>query len=88
MASSIRDLALSETGFVFDPSSGATFTVNATGLCVLHALKEGLSWGEIATRLSERFDVRSGDPARDVAELAGMLRQEGLLPASDKGAES
>ena len=26
----LRDLALSDTGFVFDPCSGATFTVNAT----------------------------------------------------------
>ena len=36
----LRDLALSDTGFVFDPCSGATFTVNATGLAVLKGLTD------------------------------------------------
>ena len=39
----LGDLALSDTGFAFDPLTGATFTVNATGLCVLLAMKEGLA---------------------------------------------
>lgn len=81
MAPRLRDLALSDTGFVFDPSSGATFTVNAAGLCVLQALKDGLSRGEIGARLRERFDVRSGDPARDVADFEDLLRQQGILPS-------
>ncbi len=80
MASTLRDLALSDTGFVFDPSSGATFTVNAAGLCVLQALRDGLSRGEIGARLRERFDVRSGDPSRDVADFEDLLRHHGLLP--------
>src|SRR5205085_12462462 len=33
----LKDLAISETGFVFDPYTGATFTTNATGHCVLVA---------------------------------------------------
>jgi PqqD family protein of HPr-rel-A system len=74
----LRELALSDTGFVFDPSSGATFTVNPTGLCVLKALQEGLSRAEIGARLRERFEVRSGDPARDVADFEELLRQHGL----------
>lgn len=76
----LRDLALSDTGFVFDPYSGATFTVNPSGLCVLSALKEGLSREAIRARLVERFDVRGGDPARDVDEFIDTLRQHGLLP--------
>jgi PqqD family protein of HPr-rel-A system len=76
----LRDLALSDTGFVFDPYSGATFTVNATGLCVLSALKDGLSRDAVRARLSERFDVRGGDPSRDVDEFIDTLRQHGLVP--------
>ena len=30
-ATHLKDLALSDTGFVFDPYTGATFTTNATG---------------------------------------------------------
>jgi hypothetical protein len=32
------DLAVSESGFVFDPWSGSTFTVNSTGLVLLAGL--------------------------------------------------
>jgi hypothetical protein len=78
MIAGLRQLALSDTGFVFDPQSGATFTVNATGLCVLKALQEGLSRGEIGARLRDRFEVRSGDPARDVGDFEELLGQHGL----------
>jgi PqqD family protein of HPr-rel-A system len=80
----LKDLALSDTGFVFDPSSGATFTVNATGLCVLRAMKDGLSQAEIGARLRERFDVRAGDPARDVGDFVELLRQHGVVAGDDR----
>ena len=81
MGSRIKELATSDTGFVFDPVSGSTFTVNATGLCVLRALKDGLSREQIARQLGERFDVRSGDPARDVGDFMALLVQHGLTAA-------
>lgn len=80
----LQDLALSDTGFVFDPASGATFTVNASGLCVLKAMRDGLSRAEIAARLRERFDVRAGDPARDVADFMELLAQHGVLPRDEE----
>lgn len=80
----LRDLALSDTGFVFDPYSGATFTVNATGLCILSALKDELTVTAIAARLAERFDVRGSDLTRDVHEFIEALRQHGLAPEEQK----
>ncbi len=56
----IKQLAVSDTGFVFDPQTGQSFTVNRTGRLVLDCLKdlqedEGL---ELAARqLSERCSV-------------------------------
>ena len=65
-ATHLKDLALSDTGFVFDPYTGATFTTNATGLAILQALREGLGRSAIIERLRERFDVHgdleSGQP--------------------------
>ena len=63
-----------------NPFTGATFTVNPTGLCVLQALKEGLGRKEIDLRLKDRFDVRASDPARDVDEFVHLLRQHGIVP--------
>jgi hypothetical protein len=75
----LGDLALSDTGFAFDPYSGSTFTVNATGHCVLLALKEGLALDAIADRVRERFDARGADVIRDVDDFVASLRQHGLV---------
>lgn len=75
----LGDLALSDTGFAFDPFSGATFTVNATGLCVLQALKEGLGAEALRDRVRARFDARGADVGRDVDDFVAALRQHGLL---------
>jgi hypothetical protein len=76
---SLAELAVSDTGFAFDPCSGATFTMNATGMAVLAALKEGLEPEAAAARIRAAFDVRGADVARDVADFVAALRQQGIL---------
>lgn len=77
----LRDLAISETGFVFDPFSGATFTVNATALCILDGLKRGLDRASIASALHAKFDTLEADLPRDIDEVLQALRMFGLVPA-------
>ena len=76
----LRDLAVSETGFVFDPYSGATFSLNASALCLLRGLKEGLDREELLARLEELFDVTDADLSRDIDEFLELLRYNGVLP--------
>ena len=76
----LRDLALSDSGFVFDPMTGHSFTVNATGLCVLQGLKEGQTPEAIVARLTSGFETDSGeDAARDVQDFIMQLRECGLV---------
>lgn len=76
----LRDLAISDTGFLFDPYTGSTFSLNETGLAVLAGLREGLSSQAIVARLSEEFEVpEAADLARDVAEFIHLLRRNGLV---------
>lgn len=78
--SRLRDLALSDTGFVFDPYSGHTFTVNASGLTILRALKQGASVDEAVARVQDEFEPEGGeDVARDVTDYVAMLRSLGLV---------
>ncbi len=77
----LRDLAISETGFLFDPYTGSTFSANEPGLTVLEGLREGLGVADIATRLRESFDVpAAADVERDVGEFVHLLRRSGLVP--------
>lgn len=76
----LENLAVSGTGVVFDPTSGATFTLNASGLVILNALREGLSLDETAARLRHRFEV-GADARAEVVEFVARLRRHGIVPA-------
>lgn len=78
--SRLRSLAISESGFLFDPVTGHTFNVNATGLAILQALKAGKSEDEVVAMLAEDFEQEGGeDVGRDVEEFLARLREHGLL---------
>lgn len=82
----IRDLALSDSGFVFDPYSGATFSLNATGRAALDALRRGASAAEIEQHLRDAFSVEEGaDVARDVRDFLHAVRAQGWpAPGGDE----
>jgi len=77
----LRDLAISETGFLFDPHTGSTFSINETGLVVLEALRDGEDRQTIIARLRDGFEVPGlVDLDRDIDELVHLLRRNALLP--------
>jgi hypothetical protein len=76
----LNDLAISESGFVFDPYSGGTFTVNKSAMVLLRALREGLDRDGMKSRLRDEFQVADADLDNDVGEFTRLLVQQGLLP--------
>jgi hypothetical protein len=51
------NIALSENGFVFNPSTGDSFTMNSTAKEVLMLIKEGNTLSRISELLLEKYDV-------------------------------
>jgi hypothetical protein len=77
------ELAISRSGFVFDPHSGATFTLNRTGLEIVDALKQGATCAQISALLRETYaDVPPGLD-HDVKAFVRELRQQGLTNVDD-----
>ena len=77
----LKDLALSDSGFVFDPYTGLTFSVNATGRAILDALKQGATPEAAEERLRASFATTAADDlSRDVREFLLLLRESGILP--------
>jgi len=74
-ASALRRLAISESGFVFDPMSGHHFTVNETGLEILRCLQKEQGLPELLSQLGQEYSVGTRELERDVLEFAGMLRK-------------
>jgi hypothetical protein len=83
MSQRIADLAVSDSGFVFDPRTGDVFTVNATGRTILMLLKDGFDLEQIIEHLHNEHTVDDDvDVGRDVDEFLSVLRDYGLLPAA------
>lgn len=79
--SSLDQLAISASGFVFDPITGATFTVNTSGRALLEGLRDGLGLSALVDRLGDAFTAGDADLSRDVLEFVRALQDTGLLPA-------
>ena len=72
----IRRLALSESGFVFDPASGQSFTVNETGLELLRLLQKTSKLEDILTDLDQRYQGEREEIGRDVEEFVASLSEQ------------
>ena len=75
-AKSLERLAVSESGFVFDPVSGHSFTLNETGLSILRALQQDRRLDALRADLSAEFDVDAMTLERDLLEFLGSLRDQ------------
>ena len=71
----LNRLAVSESGFVFDPASGHNVTVNETGLVLLRLLLKEQRLDQILGILRNEFDADPRDIERDVIEFVSALRE-------------
>ena len=71
---SLQRLAISESGFVFDPASGHNFTVNETGLTILRLLQKDNQLANLLKKLADQYEAKPRELERDVLEFAGVLR--------------
>lgn len=83
--SHLRDLAISESGFVFDPVTGATFTVNPTGLAMLQALRAGQDRAAVVAAVKDAFETAGQDVGADVDEFILQLERHDILPRESAG---
>jgi len=80
-------LALSESGFLFDTRTGATYSLSATGVALLRALIEGRRGDTLASLLTERYEVDEPLAARDAERFVQHLHDLGLLRSDDDDEE-
>jgi len=52
-----KNLAISDTGFVLDATTGESYSLNPVGLEILNFLKKGLTDEEIKSKILEKYDV-------------------------------
>ncbi len=73
------NIALSESGFVFNPSTGDSFTLNNTGKEVLTLIKEGKSIDQITELMIVKYDVDIVTLERYLTDFVNELSVNNLM---------
>ena len=74
-----KDIAVSETGFLFDPNTGESFTLNKTGKLIFKLLAEENEPESISKIVEEQYDIDNQTAQRYVDEFIMMLQQFNLI---------
>jgi hypothetical protein len=75
----LKDLAVNESGLIFDPSTGEVFTSNATGVMIIGLLKNGKDINEIKEGISAVYAVDDETVEKDVYDFLSQLGICGLM---------
>jgi hypothetical protein len=74
-----NNIAISETGFLFDPTTGDSFTLNPIGSAIMNELKTGKSLEEIQLFILDVYDVDKETAEKNLMDFIAMLNQHHIL---------
>lgn len=78
-----KNVALSDTGFLFNPSSGESYSVNPIGQEIIELLKEEKTQEEIIAALLKKYNVESDTLEKDVPDFFNMLKLYGVAKSEE-----
>jgi hypothetical protein len=76
-----ESIAISESGFMFDPSTGDSFSLNQTGKEILAFLKSGKSEEEIKEIMIEKYEIDNFTLEHNFYDFMEMLKTFNVLTA-------
>ncbi len=71
----LKRLAINDSGFVFDPMSGQSFSVNGSGLDLLRLMQKQGGIEQLKQAVLDEYDVSETVLERDLLEFSDQLRQ-------------
>ncbi len=74
-----KNIATSESGFIFNPTTGDSFSANPIAAEIILKIKEGLSDESIKLFIRETYDVTSSQIEKDWDDFINQLRAANLL---------
>lgn len=74
-----NDLAISETGFIFDPVSGESFSLNEIGTEIFNLYKEQKSQIEIKEIILKKYDVNDSELDKSLIDFEGMMKEYNFI---------
>lgn len=73
-----RNLAVSDSGFLFNPLTGESYSLNPMGITFFQMLKAEASQEELRIQIMDIYDVDEATFEKDLQDFMGMLQANGL----------
>jgi Coenzyme PQQ synthesis protein D (PqqD) len=77
-----KNIAVSETGFLFNPSTGDSYACNTIAADIINLLKEGKEENEIRSFLTSKYEVSEIELEKDLQDFKMQLKESNLLQLS------
>ena len=68
-----KNIAISESGFIFNPTTGDSFSTIPLGVEVITLLKDGKSLDEVIVLVLEKYDIEKSRLEKDLGDFFSML---------------
>lgn len=78
-----NNVAISDSGFLFNPVSGESFSVNPVGAEIINMLKEEKSLEQISKHLHAHYSTEETTIEKDLYDFVGILKQFNLIESND-----
>ncbi len=78
-----KNIAISETGFIFNPTTGDSFTTNRIGNDIIKLLQTGLEPGDVLSTIHEQYSIDLQTLEKDFGDFMYMLKNYQILRTDD-----
>ncbi len=73
-----KNIAISDNGFLFNPATGESYSVNPSGTELLQHIKEGKTQDEIRAIFLEKYDTDMNTFDKDYQDFTEVMKQHQL----------
>ncbi|MFC2107001.1 PqqD family protein [Bacteroidota bacterium] len=74
-----KNVAISDSGFIYNPDNGESFSANAFGIEVLNLLKEGVEYADIKRSVLDKYQTDEDTFEKDYNDFLFSLKQYQIL---------
>ncbi|MCX6231720.1 MAG: PqqD family protein [Bacteroidetes bacterium] len=78
-----KNIAISDTGFVFNPINGESYSVNPIGVEIVNFLKEDRPFEEILKTMLNKYSVDEATFEKDYADFVNILKHHNLIETNE-----
>ncbi|WP_372933677.1 PqqD family protein [Mariniphaga sediminis] len=79
----VKEVKISENGFVFNSKTGDSFNLNPTGLALIKLISEGKELDEIKKEFVSTYEVDDLTFEKDFYEFFTLLKHHQIMVQSD-----